>query len=321
MEDLERSVRWGSGPAFYQDMAKNPAGVFIWGEISEQFTMLNQKQFAGVKEWLTDRFDSFRVPPPFTYRSTKKKSDTPPITFKQPVRVNILGTSSQDWFFRHLAEEDSAGGFLARWMIVRADGDGRNVPTPQSPNQDLIDPLAARLIEMSALEGEADLSAVMRLYAPWYGSTKRRFEAQSNRALAMAYWNRHRGNVLKLAVVFEASASATLKVTPRSWIRAVKFAKKVEESVFKMLPTGMNSRGYNQEKIEDRIRQAGPDGLSRNDLTRCFQSMDSRERDAQIKTLSDADKIHVDYRETGGRRLTIYRHEDFCQKPNEHGGD
>ncbi|MGB7307902.1 MAG: hypothetical protein WBC67_02445, partial [Candidatus Acidiferrales bacterium] len=56
MDNLQSSVRWGSGPAFYQQLAEDPCGLYVWGEMAERLKMLNEPQFATVKEWLTDRY-------------------------------------------------------------------------------------------------------------------------------------------------------------------------------------------------------------------------------------------------------------------------
>jgi L-amino acid N-acyltransferase YncA len=313
MQDLESSVRWGSGASFYQHFSESTSGLHFWGEMGERLKMLNEPQFATAKEWLTDRYDNFKIPPPFRYRVTGKPGDTPPIEFGQAPRINILATSSDDWFFRNLAEEDSTGGFLARWMIMRAEGNRRDVPIPQATNTSLTAPLAARLTQIGQLKGEADLSDILTRYEQWYGETKRRFEAQSNPALAGVYFNRHRGHVLKLAVIFEASQSGTLKVSMRAWERAVKFAEQIEQSIFALLPTGMNAAGYGLQKIEDRIRRAGPSGITQNELTRCFQSMNPKDREQKFKTLIDAGRIYSGVESSGGRPKTRYRHADFHQ--------
>ena len=313
MEDLERSVRWGSAPIFYQDLAENPSGMFVWGELGERLKMLNDPKFATVKEWLTDRYDNFSIPPAFIYRRTGKRSDTPTIKFTKAPRVNILATSSKDWFFRNIAEEDSAGGFMARWLILQADVEGRDIPIPKAPDPTLVGSLAERLAEIGQLQGSADLSAILSLYEKWYVSTKRRFNAQPNRALAAAYWNRHRGHILKLAVVLEASHTASLRVSALSWVRAVELASKIEQSIFRILPTGMNALGYDLQRIAERVKHAGPSGIARNELTRSFQSMKAHERDQQIKTLVESGEISVITQPTDGRTRTLYVHEDFCQ--------
>jgi hypothetical protein len=309
--ELESSVRWGSAEAFYQHFAEIPYGLHIWGEMAERLKLLNTSQFSTVKEWLTDRYDNFKIPPPHRYRRKGEPGDTPTIDFAQAPRINILATSAEEWFFRNLAEEDSAGGFLARWMIMRADENGRDVPIPRALDASLIPPLAQRLAQIGQLSGPADLSVIEPRYIAWYSEAKRKFEAQSNRALALAYFNRHRGHILKLAVIFEASQSATINVSVAAWERAVSFARRIEESIFKLLPTGMSAAGRDLEKIEDYIRQAGPKGVTQNELTRCFQSMPPKDRAEKIQTLHDAGKICTTTQPPstkGGRPKTVYVH-------------
>ncbi len=314
MEDIESSARWGSSQAFYQHFADKPTGLLVWGEMAEKLKMLNDPRFATTKEWMVDRYDNFKIPAPFVYRVTGKKSDTPPIEFEQAPRINILATSASAWFFRNLVEEDSVGGFLPRWVIVRADSDGKSVPIPEAPDASLIRPLAEKLTEIGQLNGEADLSAIEPAYKKWYDSTRPRFEAQPDQALAAAYWHRHRGHVLKLATIYEASQNASLKVSIRAWLRASQFARKIEQSIFALLPSGMSYLGYDLTRIEERIKKAGPDGLSRNELTRCFQSMDARGREEKIKTLVDTGQIVPVNLTTAGRTKRVFIHQSFRQE-------
>jgi hypothetical protein len=275
--------------------------------------MLGEPQFATAKEWLTDRFDNFTIPPTFRYRVTGKKEDTPSIEFARAPRINILATSSDDWFFRNLAEADSAGGFLARWVIIRADGDRKDVPIPRAPDAAGVQPLAVKLKHIGQLKGEADLSEILPLYKQWYVRKKRQFEAQSNPTLALAYFNRHRGHVLKLAVIFEASRSGTLKVSDVAWEAAVRLAEQIERTIFALLPTGMSAAGYALQKFEDRIRRAGAVGIARNEFTRCFQSISLRDREQGLRTLTDAGRIQSRVESTGGRPGVWYSHTDFHQ--------
>jgi len=316
MQDLESSVRWGSAGAFYQHFSESPRGLHVWGEMAEYLRILKDPQFATAKEWITDRYDSFTIPPPFRFRTTGRKGDTPPIVFDQVLRINILATSSDDWFFRNLAEEDSAGGFLARFLIMRASGNRRDVPIPRAPDVSLVAPMADRLKQIGQLTGSADLSEIEGSYKQWYIQTKRRFEAQSNPTLAAAYFNRHRNHVLKLAVIFEAAQSATLRVSKAAWERAVDFAAQVERCIFQLLPTGMSAGGFDLQRIEERIRTAGTRGITRNEFTRCFQSMDLRDRNEKIQTLLDAERIiQLDPSTSGkgGRPKTVYVHAEFHQ--------
>ncbi len=169
------------------------------------------------------------------------------------------------------------------------------------------------LKHIGELRGEADLSDVLVPYKEWYKRKKREFGAQPNPALALAYFNRHRGHVLKLAVIFEVSTSGRLKVSKAAWQRAVKFAEQIEQTIFALFPTGMSAAGYDLQKIEERIRRAGPTGITRNELTRCFQSMNPRDREQSLKTLTEASRIHVRVESTVGRPKSWYSHADFHQ--------
>jgi hypothetical protein len=311
VNDLIRDAAWGSEAAFIQNMAENPAGLFVWGELSEKLKKLSDSGFAGLKEWLTDRYDDLRVPEDRRYRRTGKSNDTPTIEFKEAPRINILATSSEAWFFENLEEEDSAGGFIPRWLLVRSPARTRSVPIPKELDAAKEKALGACLAKIAGLRGVPDISAIQPLYAEWYTRAQRSFEEQANKALAAAYFNRHRIHVLKLAVVYEAAASQQLIVTEDSWNRAVRMAGELQQTIFSLLDTGMNSTGYGIKQMEERIQGGGEAGLSKSELTRAFQNVPNWEREDRIKTLRDAGTIHQESRQTGGREATVYIHKDF----------
>ena len=244
LKEIIRSTRWGSPQAMFQEMAKHPHGLHIWSEMSERLKLLKSRSFAdyGVMPWLTDRYDSWAVPEAVNYRQTgKPNQDRPPITFSVAPRTNIFATSSEEWFFGSLAQEDSAGGFLPRWILVRLPDSEKVVPIPPKVDSDREFSLA-NVLEMldratRIVKGPADLTKVQTAYVRWYRETRRRFAAQPNRALAMAYFNRHRNHVVKLAVIYEVSANTSLQVSQASWERAVGMAKQLEDTIFELLLT------------------------------------------------------------------------------------
>jgi hypothetical protein len=192
----------------------------VWGELSERLQKLNSASFTSVKPWLTDRYDNFAIPETRRYRKTDRGSDTPDIVFSAPPRLNILATSSLEWFFANLVTSDSTGGFIPRWLLVQSDIASRSVPTPPPLDSSQVGPLVEQLQTIKELKGEADLSEILALYAEWYEPTRKRFHNQPNPGLAEAYFNRHRGHILKLAAVYEAATSHSLRVTVESWKKA-----------------------------------------------------------------------------------------------------
>jgi len=315
LEGIEQASLWGSPQALYQQLAGSPNGLFIWGELSERLKLLNEPRFGSAKQWITDRYDNSKTPDPITYRETGKQGrDTPPIRFPRVPRINILATSSEEWFFNSLLQEDSAGGFVPRWVIMRPTDSGRDVPVPKELDPDLVEPLADHLKKASELTGKADLSGILGEYKKWYLETKCRFQSQPNPSLAMAYFNRHRAHILKLAVIYEVSSSLSLCVSKSSWARAVQAAKELENTIFVLLPTGMSGSGYALNQMVERVRETGADGLSLSTFTRAFQHQNAKERKDRLTTLVEGETVHVYNRSTTGRSAKILVHSDFLQE-------
>jgi L-amino acid N-acyltransferase YncA len=200
-------------------------------------------------------------------------------------------------------------------MIVRSDGAIKRVPTPVALDEKMAKDLAFELEVISLLKGEADITGVMSEYETWYHAAAKRFESQPNKALAAAYFNRHRNHILKLAVIYEAARNYVLSVTDSSWNHAVATASTLENTIFSLLTTGMNALGFKQKKAEDLIRDAGQRGLHMSLFTRAFQHDSPRDREAWLRTLIDACVVKEVPRPTAGRTASILIHRDFWEKP------
>ncbi|HTM90182.1 MAG TPA: DUF3987 domain-containing protein [Terriglobales bacterium] len=314
LQDLVRSASWGSPQALYQDIAAHPRGLYQWEEMSVALKKLGSNQFNGTKEWITDRYDNYKVPEPLLYRKTGKKGDTPPIMFAVAPRLNILATSSEDWLTDSLAQSDTTGGFLPRFTILKLNGTEKVVPIPPAPDDSLQDKLAEQLRKIAKLKGCVVLSKeVQSLYKDWYVKTRKRFMDQPNAALAMPFFNRLRIMVPKLAVIHEAAESGTLEVSPAAMKRAFETAAKIEATIFELLPTGMNAEGAALAKMADRIKTAGVVGISKTQFTEAFKSVDHRSRMERLATLRDAGDIVPFGRPTKGRPLILYVFKDYVQ--------
>lgn len=299
LSGLIHNRTWGSRQALYQMIAEHPVGLFVWPELSVVLKKLGDKSFAGAKEWLTDLYDNLEIPEAIRYRVTGKKSDTPPIEFSQAPRINILATSSVDWFLSNVSQEDALGGFIPRW-VVRELARGKSVPFPKRPDQSAVAALAEHLRRAHELSGEADISRIQKYYSSWYGETQKRFSEHQNSSLAMPFFNRLRTHVLKLAVIYEVSQTLSLRVTPRSLGRAIRAAQASETAILRLLATGLSREGAEVDRMAEVIRTAGPEGISRNDLTRAFQNLKSFEREGRLSTLTDSRKVHWFLRGTSG---------------------
>lgn len=315
------NATWGSSSAFYQQFVGHPRGLYVWQEFSAVLKKLNDSSFSGVKEWLTDRFDNMNIPPSITYRTTSRRQDTPPIVFPEAPRINILATSSRDWFINGLETADTTGGFIPRWLLVPLDGPHRLIPKPVPLNQELLPPLAEALRNISELRGEADLSDVERTYEAWYRAAYKRFEGQPNRGLALPFFNRMRGLVLKLAVIFQISQSQSLKVSEIAMRRAINAATEMEQALFEILPTGMNQEGSAVEKMAERIKSAAATGMLLSDVTVAFKHWKRNVRKDRLHTLYSSGTVGCFYRQTSGRRAQVFVHRDYLKDYEEQHPD
>ena len=314
LDGLVRKSAWGSEQALYQNLAENPNALYVWPEISIALKKLAQSNFGGAKEWLTDQYDNYTVPDAITYRKTGRK-DTPSIEFTEAPRLNIIATSSEDWLMTNLMQEDTTGGFLPRFLLLRLEGGERIVPTPRKTDPRLMYELADDLTYINTIRGEVTLSKeVTVVYERWYRKALQRFLAQANPSLARPFFNRLRIQVLKLAVIHEVAESYTLNVSVESMEKAISTAAKIEETIFALLPTGMNREGAELMKMERRIREGEIDGVSQSVLTRAFQSTLKTERTQRIQTLCQGGAVVAFRRNTGGRAAIIYVHADFADE-------
>jgi hypothetical protein len=315
LENLVRNTSWGSKQAFYQDLAEHHKGFFLWEEMSASLKTLSDSRFGEAKQWLTNIYDNQSIPPAIRYRQSKStpSKNTEPIEFTQAPRTNILATSSREWFINSISHEDSMGGFIPRWFLVDMPDLDRTIPVPKEPDNRRVKPLADHLQELTGLKGPADLSAVSSVYEEWYKAAKVRFASQPNKALAIAFWNRHRVHFLKLAVLFHLSESASLVVSPDAMQRAADASASAEKTIFDLLRTGMSHEGGEVEKMSQPIRDAGPKGMLRSEFTSVFQYIVESERASRLRTMIDAGTIKV-YRRTGsGRPALVYVHKDHLE--------
>ncbi|MGC2161308.1 MAG: hypothetical protein WA634_05315, partial [Silvibacterium sp.] len=314
--NLINNCSWGSPQAFLQEFsdAELARNLFLWGEMGEKLALLNSGPFKqlGAKQWLTDRYDNPDVPEEIRYRRTGKPSDTEPIAFRHAPRINILAGSSEAWFYEFLQKDDSKGGWLPRWIFIRAGKRVRSCSSPVTPDSKLTDGLVKHIQRISQLSGEATMpDEIWGEYHTWYEATQRIFESHPNSALAEPYWNRHKGHILKLAVIYTASMGGDLVVTREAWERARAKSAELLKNIFHMLDTGMTAVGFTLKRYEDRIHDAGEDGMLRSEFTRAFQ--DDRDRERDLTTLLSGQVIHQFQKRGGGRPGTILVHRDHCR--------
>lgn len=81
--------------------------------------------------------------------------------------------------------------------------------------------------------------------------------------------------------------------------------------IFKLLRSGVSREGSENSKMEERIREAGPEGISKSDLTLAFRDWKPRDRRDRLETLIEAGTITPKVFKTAGRDKTVYVHRDY----------
>ena len=85
-------------------------------------------------------------------------------------------------------------------------------------------------------------------------------------------------------------------------------AKRLEETIFSLLGTGMNREGFALSKMEDRVKHAGADGLPLSELTKAFQHDHKSMREQRLQTLIGGEAVVAFQRQTPGRPAVILVH-------------
>lgn len=293
---------WGSRQALYQGYSEHPYGLSAWGEFRELNETLSNAQFIGAKTWLTDRFDNARIPQAVKYRETGKSGDTPEIKFEFSPRINITATSSTAWFLSNIESKDTTGGFMARFIIEPVPDKGC-VPIPPVLDKRKADEIVQELRQINQIKNQtfqiSDHPELRKLYEQWYRDTDKRFESHSARELAVPFWGRMRGAVLKLALVYEVATAGRFYISMSSLLRAIEKMATIESALFDLLKTGMTEHGAEEQEVLKLITAAGEEGLTRFGLTRKLRSLSTKAQREYLLKLLGRDEIVIFQRKTG----------------------
>ncbi|MFC1530067.1 DUF3987 domain-containing protein [Gemmatimonadota bacterium] len=122
--------------------ANPPSGIFCWPEFGATLSRLNRDYMRGTKEMLADFFD---VPEYYerSLRSGVSRLERPTLT--------ILASSTEEWFLKHIAEEDLGGGFYSRFLYVKANSRKPLLHFPPAPDTSLQYKLVEHLKRVQSL--------------------------------------------------------------------------------------------------------------------------------------------------------------------------
>lgn len=146
---------------FVEEMSHNSVGVFIANEFKTFMSVLGREYNAGMQSLLTDLYDCGDD-------YTRKTRGGGEIAIKEPF-VNILSASTMDWLVSSVKDEDMAGGFLPRFLIVHAKEKGKSMPF-QPPCDPVKRKELIQILTMACkIRGACHYSeAAKKAYSEWY---------------------------------------------------------------------------------------------------------------------------------------------------------
>src|SRR3990167_5799800 len=126
-EDLVREIdtslvlpREFSHEKLIESLQEQPHGMLIFYEFKTFMGLMERDYMSGTKSLITELYDC-----PLLYdRKTIKGGTT---SIREPF-LNILAASTMDWFVSSIKDDDMAGGFLPRFLIVTAPKKDKILP-------------------------------------------------------------------------------------------------------------------------------------------------------------------------------------------------
>jgi len=128
----------------------NAAGLLVVSEFTRLLDMLNRDYNAGLRQMLTELYDS---PDKWVIERRKEKKRC-----IENAAISLLGATTLDWLEERVKARDLRGGFLARFLFLPAIERGPRVIGNPHVNIAIRESLKDHLWHVAELEGTADYS-------------------------------------------------------------------------------------------------------------------------------------------------------------------
>lgn len=199
----------------------NPAGLLTISEFTRILAILDRDYNLGSKEMLCELYDS-------PEEWTLQRQSTSNVIIKD-ASVSLLGATTLDWLEEQVEAKDLRGGFLARFLFLSATERGPDVDEQPAVNPIIREKLKGHLEHVSNLEGVADYSLVWSDFRSWLRNYERLAESGEMPAELVGMYSRTGTTTLKLALVFQASLTPQLEITPEAMEKAQAFIQYIHE--------------------------------------------------------------------------------------------
>lgn len=317
--------RVASGVALLNYIREHGGGLLLMDEFGMQLqAMTDSRASTHSREIITVFTEAFTAAQSFLagtmYASTEKKDNIKKIY--NPV-LNVYGTSTEGEFMKAIHTEHSTSGFLPRMLYVKAG----IVPPVRYPEvgsvpQGIINQIE-RIKEVYSTHNTAptlqfDNQIVVGFRHDveediWLYRSEIIPEKQKLSDSASAVYSRVVENALKLALIKTCADSKTV-IDMEAWQWGLMVAMQSADYIYNAVKNNANKTREQSEleRIEDEIRNAGENGITRKALMRAIR-MNKYRLDEYIATLLESERITVRAIRTEGAKkdTSTYYHTDY----------
>ena len=194
------------------ELNNHPAGIITPFEFKSLMMMLAKDYNNGLKELLTEIYDS----PASLKRSTIGNS----FEIINPA-LSILSASTLSWFNESVKSGDVFGGFLSRFLFVPSTTKKEFMAFPPDADQGKVNKLVMNIKKVTEIEGQADRSECTSIYANWAKRNEDFILNHPNQETLAPFLTRMSIYTLKFALILNISEGKGLKITPSNMYRAI----------------------------------------------------------------------------------------------------
>lgn len=239
----------------------------------------------------------------------------------------VYGTSTHQEFYNALSGGDGASGNIARMLIVnephgranRQEGTGQKIPRS----------IIERVKELATYKShEGNLSPYMPVVVPYksdeiknaFGALDDSMSEKMTDSESNSVYSRVAENAIKLALVHAVSRD---HISPVIDERAFAWGRDLSLWCANTLMEQFNTfvadsdHGRTIKRVLLKIKEAGKDGISGNELLRKVQEIRKQERNEILETLQKSGQIFQDHVQSGKGTQDRYFHADFWKGAKE----
>lgn len=283
-------------------LERTPASTLYSSEFYSFTAMLNRGYMEAAKPLLTDIYDV----PGRLIRHLNSRI----IEINRPA-LSILSATTVEWMLTRMQEDDFAGGFIPRFIVIPAKNKEKTVALPDEADKVEHAHLIKRLENIGKREGAIRIDDdATYIYEKWYRSIEEQYlHGQELNILFSGYFHRLMTSCLKIALLLllDTEDDSRTTITEREMISATNICSQVFRDSTELFEQDVAFTPYQRDRrsVLRSIRGAAT-GISRTNLMR-HTRLPAHRLDGVLKGLEQEDRVEVGKVDGGnGRAVTWY---------------